>query len=85
MRPTSRIGLSTSSECARDTAVSSRRSLDSTDAKGQKGTSMAITVEGPTVGDRIGHLSVRSDQGDSITLDEIPGKMLVVDMFRGHW
>lgn len=46
---------------------------------------MAMTVEGPTVGDRIGHLSVRTDQGDPITLDDIPGDMLVVDMFRGHW
>ncbi len=46
---------------------------------------MPLAVEGPGVGERIGQLCVRTDQGDPITLANIPGDMIVVNVFRGHW
>ena len=46
---------------------------------------MALKIAGPEVGDSIGHMQVLDDQGNPVTLAEIPGTMLVVDVFRGHW
>jgi hypothetical protein len=46
---------------------------------------MAISVTGPDVGDQVGHLRLLDDQGEWITLGDIPGDMLVIDVFRGHW
>ncbi len=44
-----------------------------------------LEIDGPDLGDRIGHLSVLTDQGDPVTIDELPGSRLVVIFFRGHW
>jgi peroxiredoxin len=44
-----------------------------------------MDVGGPGIGERIGHLSVLTDQGDPVTLSDLPGDKLVIVFFRGHW
>lgn len=46
---------------------------------------MALRTTGPDVGERIGHLRVRDEQGEWLTLADLPGEMLAIDVFRGHW
>lgn len=44
-----------------------------------------LDIDGPDLGDRIGHLSVLNEQGEPATLDDLPGHNLVIVFFRGHW
>ena len=46
---------------------------------------MALQITGPGVGDSIAEVEVLDEQGDSVSLGDIPGEVLVVDVFRGHW
>jgi hypothetical protein len=46
---------------------------------------VGLKIDGPGVGDSIGSLRVFDDMGDPVSLAEMPGRMLIIDVFRGHW